>query len=163
MGRVLIFKGREGRQIFVEPGVKSKNDFKVKYRDIWSNRLRTPKHIHIIIDLYMKLALDRELTLELVKYVIDEVILKVTPATQFPPKLQIFPQNKQLVMKKFESLDRYGVYPLDFLMVLIELIMIQEKTNYPDGVMNLKLFERFRDNPDDIFAVVSAATYRGGK
>jgi len=32
--------------------------------------------------------------------------------------------------------------------------MIQEKTNYPTGTMNVKVFEKFRDKYDDIFAVV---------
>lgn len=43
---------------------------------------------------------------------------------------------------------------------ITELIMIQEKTNYPQGVMNLNLFRLFR-NEADIFSVVSAATFRG--
>jgi hypothetical protein len=38
--------------------------------------------------------------------------------------------------------------------------MVQEKTNYPDGTMNLDLFRLFREGAD-IFSVVSAATFRG--
>jgi hypothetical protein len=38
--------------------------------------------------------------------------------------------------------------------------MIQERTNYPEGVLNLQLFQKFRDG-EDIFSVVSAATFRG--
>lgn len=57
-------------------------------------------------------------------------------------------------------MDTYGEYTVEFLLVVTELIMIQEKTNYPDGVMNLNLFQRFRDGAD-IFSVVSAATFRG--
>lgn len=39
--------------------------------------------------------------------------------------------------------------------------MIQEKSNYPNGTLNLHLFERFRAKAD-IFSVVSTATFRGG-
>jgi len=38
--------------------------------------------------------------------------------------------------------------------------MIQEKTNYPTGRMNLDLFRLFR-NEADIFSVVGAATFTG--
>ena len=49
---------------------------------------------------------------------------------------------------------------VEFIVIVTELIMIQEKTNYPTGNLNVKVFERFRDKHDDIFAVVSAATFR---
>jgi len=39
--------------------------------------------------------------------------------------------------------------------------MIQEKTNYPSGTMNIKVFEAFKNNYNDIFSVVSAATFGG--
>jgi hypothetical protein len=38
--------------------------------------------------------------------------------------------------------------------------MIQEKTNYPKGTLNIEVFERFKNHYDDIFSVVSAATFR---
>ncbi len=43
--------------------------------------------------------------------------------------------------------------------LITELIMIQEKTNYPNGTINLNLFKKFR-NGADIFSIVSAATFR---
>jgi hypothetical protein len=59
----------------------------------------------------------------------------------------------------FAELNRYGEYSIEFLLVVIELIMVQEKTNYPTGTMNLRLFQKLRAGAD-IFTLVSAATFR---
>jgi len=70
--------------------------------------------------------------------------------------LQIFRPEQ---VGQFKELDQYGEYSVEFILVVTELIMIQEKTNYPNGTMNLTLFKKFR-NREDIFSVVSAATFR---
>jgi len=152
----IIHRTQRGVRILVSRGVKSQYDFKVQYQEI-GKRVRTPKHIHLIIDLYMKLTGNRQLTLQLVEHIINNVILKVQPATSYPPALQIFSSG---VVSQFQQLDNYGEYSVEFLLVITELIMIQEKTNYPRGVMNLNLFKSFKRG-DDIFSVVSAATFRG--
>jgi len=152
----LIYETSGGIKIFCEPGKKSKFDFKVKYKEP-NKRIRTPKHIHVIIDLYMKLVKDDMLTLSFVDYLIDKVIKRVKPNKSFPPKLQVF--NKEDI-KSFERLNGCGAYSVEFLLVVVELIMIQEITNYPRGNLNLKLFQTFLGNHDDLFKVVSAATFR---
>lgn len=75
--------------IYVSKGGKSLYNFKVRYREP-GKRVRTPKHIHLIIDLYMKRAGDRRLTLQLVDHIINEIILGVSPSKSNPPVLQIF-------------------------------------------------------------------------
>ncbi|MGQ9803045.1 MAG: hypothetical protein ACUVSH_04275 [Anaerolineae bacterium] len=105
----------------------------------------------------MKRTGDRYLTLQLVDHIINEIILKVRPSNSNPPLLQLFSPDH---VTRFQTLDKYGEYSVEFLLVISELIMIQEKTNYPQGVMNLNLFRLFRDEAD-IFSVVSAATFRG--
>ncbi len=151
-----IFKTKEGVEILVSKGRKlqSPYDFKVHYREP-GKRVRTPKHIHLIIDLYIKLAKNEELTMKLVDHIINNIILKLKPATKFPPELQVFNPEQ---IKQFEELNQYGEYSVEFILVVGELIMIQEKTNYPNGTMNLRLFRKFR-NKEDIFSVVSAATF----
>lgn len=154
--RHLVHTTVEGVKIYVSKGGKSEYNFKVQYQEP-RKRVRTPKHIHLIIDLYMKLTGNRSLTLQFVDHIIEQVILKLQPSRSNPPILQVFsPQH----VTKFQPLDAYGEYSIEFLLVVAELVMIQEKTNYPDGVMNLNLFRRFRDEAD-IFSVVSAATFRG--
>lgn len=155
MQLIPIYIASNKATIGVVQGIKSQYDFKVKYKEPLKHE-RTPKHMHIIIDLYMKLVREESITFQMVDHIINDIIKNIKPVTSFPPKLQIFqPKNA----KKFEKLNSYGEYPVDFLLVVIELIQIQEKTNYPNGIMNLRLFEAFRKK-HDIFSIVSAATFR---
>jgi len=152
----LIHSTQSGVGIYVSKGIKSPNDFKVQYREP-GKRMRTPQHIHTIIDLYMKFTGNKQLTMQMVDHIIDNIIMKVKPTTAYPPGLQIFSSNHVV---QFQQLDGFGEYSVEFLLVVIELIMIQEKTNYPTGTMNLNLFRSFRDGKD-LFSVVSTATFRG--
>lgn len=155
MALIPIYRTKNGIIIGVLKGRKSLYNFKVKYRQPGKVE-RTPKHIHVIIDLYMKLVGDEQLTMKLVDHIIEDIILKVKPATTFPPSLQVF---KPIRANQYRDLNHYGEYPVDFLLVTTELIQIQEKTNYPEGTLNLRLFRLFRQKAD-IFSVVSAATFR---
>lgn len=151
-----IYTTSGGVIVYVSKGGKSQHNFKVQYKEP-GKRGRTPKHIHLVIDLYMKRIGDKTLTMQLVDHIINEIILKVNPSTSNPPTLQIFSPDH---VESFRALDAYGEYSIEFLLVTTELIMIQEKTNYSQGVLNLNLFQRFRSEAD-IFSVVSAATFRG--
>jgi hypothetical protein len=146
----------EGVEIFVEKGKKPQSpyDFKVRYKEP-SQRERTPKHIHWIIDLYIKRENDRDLTNQLIDHLID-MTGKLKPATAYPPRLQIYKEEHH---SRFAPLNNWGEYSVEFLLVTIELIMIQEKTNYPCGTINLELLKSFR-REDPIFQVVSRATFR---
>jgi hypothetical protein len=154
----LIYTTQRGVKIYVSKGGKSQFNFKVQYQEPGKS-IRTPKHIHLIIDLYMKKTGNKELTMKLVDHIINDIILKVRPSTTNPPVFQIFSPEQ---VEEFKELDKFGEYSVEFLLVITELIMIQEKTNYPKGVLNLNLFRAFREEKD-IFSVVSAATFRGGK
>jgi hypothetical protein len=151
-----IYTTANGVIVYVSKGGKSLYNFKVQYQEP-GKRIRTPKHIHLIIDLYMKRTGNKFLTMQLVDHIIDRIILTVRPSNSNPPVLQVFSPAH---VGQFSALDAYGEYSVEFLLVITELIMIQEKTNYPQGVMNLNLFRLFRDEAD-IFSVVSAATFRG--
>lgn len=153
--RKLVYTTSDGVEIYVEPGKKSQYDFRVRYREP-GKAIRTPKHIHLIIDLYMKKVCNKELTLRLVEEFL-KMLPELQPATEFPPNFQEFSKDR---FSKFEKLNGCGEYSVEFLAAIFDLIMIQEKTNYPNGTINRKLFEAFL-NEKDIFAVVSAATFRG--
>lgn len=105
----------------------------------------------------MKSVGNEKLTMQMVDHILNDIIHKVSPTTTFPPKLQVF---QPAHIYEYRELNRYGEYPVDFLLVITELIQIQEKTNYPSGTLNLNLFRLFREKTD-IFTVVSAATFRG--
>jgi hypothetical protein len=144
----------DGWRVLVQPGIKSPHDFKVLYQQE-SSRIRTPKHIHLIIDLIIKREHSRDLTRSLIRHMLS-VLTRLRASVSYPPQLQVFRREDA---EEYRALDAFGEYPVAFLLVVFELIMIQEKTNYPSGVMNRHLFERFL-NDADIFSVVSAATFR---
>ncbi|RME78263.1 MAG: hypothetical protein D6784_02660 [Chloroflexi bacterium] len=151
----VIYTTAKGVEIEVLPGKKSRYDFIVKYREP-GKRWRTPKHIHLIVDLFAKRGGNPTLTNLLLDHIINNLIMQVHPSTTFPPSLQIFSPSH---IYPFSDLEQYGEYSIEFLLVIVELIMIQEKTNYPDGDLNLRLFQMLRDGAD-IFSIVSMATFR---
>lgn len=153
--RHLVYTTQDGVEIYVESGSKSQYDFKVRYREP-GKAIRTPKHIHLIIDLYMKKVCNKNLTLALVQEFL-QMLSRLQPTQKFPPTFQEFSKAR---FSKFDALNGCGEYSVEFLAAIFDLIMIQEKTNYPNGSINRKLFEAFL-NERDIFAVVSTATFRG--
>jgi len=149
-----IYTTEEHVKILIIPGKKSEKDFIVKYQQP-GKRIRTPKHIHLIIDLFLKKAFNRELTLSLVENFLD-ILSKLYPAQEYPPTFQYFSKEK---FERFNKLNGYGEYSVEFIAAIFELIMIQEKTNYPNGKMNKNLFLAFL-NEKDIHSIVSTATFR---
>jgi len=155
---ILMHTTREGFQILVTSGKKGKFDYKILYRKPSKTarngftRTRTPKHIHVIVELYAKLGASPKLTLELREYFL-ELFSKVKAVHYYPPSLLFFRPSKA---KKYKKLDRFGEFSSEFLMVFVELLLIQEKTNYSRMEISEKLFRHFAKH--EVFSVVSIAT-----
>jgi hypothetical protein len=149
----LLYTTKEGVQIVCYPGKKkqSQYDFIVKYREP-NKRERTPKHIHLIVEMYVKYAHNPELAMKLRDYFLS-IFDSLQPIDYYPPKLQVFDKKK---IEEFEDLNQVGEFSVEFLMVVTELILIQEKTNYPQGSLTRKLYSDFGEK--DRFAVISQAT-----
>lgn len=156
MTKTIVYKTKKGTDILLTKGSKSKYDFIVKYKQR-GKRERTPKHIHIIIDLYIKLAKNENLTMKFIDHILNVIFPKIKQVDYYPVLPKIF-RNEHII--EFEELNEYGEYTVEFLLVVIELIMMQEKTNYPDGILSLGIFQKLRDK-GDIFSVVSTTTFRG--
>lgn len=154
-GEHVLYTTSDGVEITVIPGNKGPKDFIVKFRKP-GGKTRTPRHIHLIVELYVKQAHNRELTRKLCDYFLG-VFNKVKPITAFPPSLQVF---KPANIKEFAELDEVGEFGVEFLLVVNELIIIQEKTNYPDGSLTQKLYESFKTK--DRFGVVNMAVQGKG-
>ena len=146
--------------MIAEEGSKaeSKWDFLVKYQSP-GKRVRSPAHIHLVIDMYMKRMGNPSRTNELVDYMVRTLIEGAKPATGWLPKLEYF---DPAIVRRFEPLDSFGEFSCEFILAVQELIAKSEKTNYPDGVLNRDLWTSFRRG-DEIFAVVSKARFRGAK
>lgn len=147
----LVHRTKNGVEICVLPGTKSQYDFKVVYTEPRKRR-RTPRHIHMIVELYVKEAHDKATTYALRDHLLA-VYNRLTPATVFPPSLQVYNKGDS---DPFRSLDAVGEFSVEFFLVTSELIFIQEKTNYPDGSLTQKLYQTF--GIKDRFAVVGMAT-----
>lgn len=124
-----IYTTRDGVEINVYPGRKSQWDFKVKFKRPGEKRELTPKHVHIIVEMYVKHAYNPNLTMKLRDHIL-EMMLNIQPIDYFPPRLQFFrPEH----VAPFQELDKVGEFSVEFLLVVTELLAIQEKTNYPKG------------------------------
>ncbi len=129
----LVYTTGENVRIEVYPGSKRQSpyDFIVKFREP-NKRERTPAHIHLIVEMFVKHAYNSSLTLKLRDHIL-EMLSQIKPVTSFPPTLQFF---KSEHIEPFKELDKVGEFTVEFLLIAIELVAIQEKTNYPTGTVN---------------------------
>lgn len=81
-------------QIRVYPGRKqqSPHDFIVRFQEP-GKRERTPRHVHIIVEMYVKHAYNPDLTLRLRDHIL-EMFRHVQPADTFPPTCNFSSQNR---------------------------------------------------------------------
>ena len=154
----LVYACQDGTQIYVAKGVLSQWDFRVGF--LKKDQRGTPrfaKHSHVIIDLYIKYFHNKQLTERLKQYFLW-LLNKVQPITSFPPKVLFF---RREFTKEYRELDNVGIFSVEALMVYTELLMTQEKTNYPPMIFNRKLFNDFLVR--DIYSVINTATHVGRK
>ncbi|MBI4140490.1 hypothetical protein HY485_01490 [Candidatus Woesearchaeota archaeon] len=131
-------------------------DIVIKYQEI-GKRIRTPKHIHWVIDMLIKKEHNRDLTLEFLKYLRD-MWEKIEPFRT--KKEQLACELKQTThhkLKRFDNLNSYGEYTVEFIGHLIELMMIMEKTGLAKAFVFKKLLDAMIEERD-IFQVVAQAT-----
>ena len=154
-GKHLVWTTQNGVEIAVTKGTKPQSayDFVVKYREP-GKRWRTPKHVHLIVELYVKEAYNKTLTHQLRNHLLN-VFEQVQPITVYPPSLQYFQPDHAT---QFQALDTVGEMTVEFLLVVSELIFIQEKTNYPTGSLTYKLYQSSGEK--DRFSVIHMATHR---
>lgn len=159
------FNLKRGEVIGVFQGSRGKNkdlDIVVKYKDRYTrpSSIRTPKHIHWVIDLLIKKQHNKELTCEFIRYLL-EMYNKIEPfknkREQQECKIKYTnPEN----LKKFDKLNNYGQYSVEFIGHVIELLSIEEKTSM-EGAFMFKGVLKALSETNDIFSIVSAATHNG--
>ena len=105
--------------------------------------------------MYVKHAYHPSLTMKLREHIL-KMLSQIKPVTSFPPTLQFFrPEHVEL----FKELDTVGEFTVEFLLVAIELVAIQEKTNYPTGTVTENLYKNF--GVKDRFSVIQGAVWKG--
>ena len=139
-------------------GANPDHDILIKYQE-QGKRLRTPKHIHWVIDLLIKKEHNKELTLKFMKYLrdmYDNVGAFTSKEDRIKCELKETTEEK---LKQFEELNNYGEYKVDFVGHLIELMIKMEKNTPPEKPA--KVFRELMDamiQEKEIFVVVSKAT-----
>lgn len=146
-----IFQGNRGEN----PDL----DIVIKYQEK-NGRVRTPQHIHWVIDILIKKQYNRKLTLEFVEYLRD-MWERVEPFRNKGEQQKCeLTQTTNEKLKKFELLNDYSEYPVEFIGHLIELMMRMEKT----GLKRAFMFKDLLDSiikEKDIFYIVAKATHNG--
>jgi hypothetical protein len=153
-------------KLFIYQGNKSEYDIIIKYKELINGsytRERTPKHIHMAVDLLIKLHEDTVLTNNLLDFLIQHYA-DIKGLSNFDDVNNVFHMDNLLgdcqdIIQQSTLLNNKGEYSVKFLVLLVKLLMIQEKTNYPDGVLFQKLLNKFKSNPT-IWDIVSQASFR---
>lgn len=151
----LVYTTKANVKIGVYPGSKPESpfDFIVKFQEP-DKRERTPAHVHLIVEMYVKHAHNPSLTLELKEHILT-MLSQIKPINSFPPSLQFFMQDH---VEPFKDLDKVGEFSVEFLLVVTELLAIQEKTNYPLGSLTESLYKDF--GVKDRFSVIQKAVLK---
>jgi hypothetical protein len=142
-------------------GYNKDHDILIRYQEN-KKRIRTPKHIHWVIDLLIKKEHNKELTLEFMKY-LRKMYDKVDPFCSKEDRQKCeLKQTAKDKLKPFEELNKYGEYKVDFIGHLIELMIKMEKNTPPEKPA--RVFKELIDSliqEKEIFVVVSKATQIG--
>lgn len=170
-GKLLIEKGTKKAiieyvftdyVIYVFQGNLSQFDIVIKYKK-GEKRIRTPEHIHWVVDILMKMQGNEALTK---KYLIAirncwNTCQPLTNNDFDTLKALIEDGEKAIEIEKYFSLNAYGEYDVEFLYVLMELLAVQEKTNRADAYMFGNIIEELLETDRDIFRIISTAGFGG--
>ena len=128
--------------IFVFQGTLSQFDIVIKYKKD-GKRIRTPKHIHWVVDILMKMQGNEALTKQYLKAIQNcwNICVPLTNNDYDTLKSLIEDGEEEIVIEQYFDLNAFGEYDVEFLYVLMELLAVQEKTNRADAYMFGKIIE----------------------
>lgn len=148
--------------IYVFQGSLSQFDILIKYkRD--GKRIRTPKHIHWVVDILMKMQGNEGLTKRYLLAIQDcwNTCVPLSKNDFDTLKALIESGEKDIETEQYSPLNAFGEYDVEFLYVLMELLAVQEKTNRADAYMFGKIIEELLEADRDIFKIISTAGFGG--
>ena len=151
--KIGVFEGSRGHN--------PDHDILIKYQEE-GKRLRTPKHIHWVIDLLIKKERNKELTLEFMKYLRSMYDRVEGFKSKEDRRACILKETTSEKLKPFQELDKYGEYKVEFIGHLIELMIKMEKNMPPEKPA--RVFRELMDaliQEKEIFVIVSKATQIG--
>lgn len=148
--------------IYVFQGTLSQFDIVIKYKKD-GKRIRTPKHIHWVVDILMKMQGNETLTKQYLETIQScwNTCVPLTNNDYNTLKVLIETGEEEIDIEKYFNLNTFGEYDVEFLYVLMELLAIQEKTNRADAYMFGKIIEELLEADRDIFKIISTAGFGG--
>ena len=162
-----IMRVDDNFKLAIFKGKLSDYDIIIKYRqkqfnNKWSS-IRTPKHIHWVVDLLIKFHIEPTKTKKLLKVLID--LWDETKGFKNENERLSLSFEKILLecssyIEEFDSLNGKGEYSIKFIILMARLLMIQEKSNYEGAYMFRNVLESLFHGYE-IFKIVSAATHTG--
>ena len=160
-GTQLIENGTK-KAIIEFQGNLSQFDIVIKYKKD-GKRIRTPKHIHWVVDILMKMQGNEELTKEYLLAIQNcwNTCVPLSNNDFDTLKDLIETGEKDIKIGQFFDLNVFGEYDVEFLYVLMELLAVQEKTNRADAYMFGKIIEELLETDRDIFKIISTAGFGG--
>lgn len=148
--------------IYVFQGNLSQYDILIKYRKD-GTRIRTPKHIHWVVDILMKMQGNEMLTKQyLVAIQHCWNTCSPLPDNSYETLKTLIEDGEQAIdIEQYFPLNSFGEYDVEFLYVLMELLAVQEKTNRADAYMFGSIIEELLETDRDIFKIISTAGFGG--
>lgn len=148
--------------IFVFQGNLSQFDIVIKYKKD-GTRIRTPKHIHWVVDILMKMQGNEALTKRYLLAIQNCWNSCVPLVNNNYDTLKALIENGEndIDIEQYFDLNSFGEYDVEFLYVLMELLAVQEKTNRADAYMFGSIIEELLETERDIFKIISTAGFGG--
>ena len=148
--------------IYVFQGTLSQFDIVIKYKKD-GTRIRTPKHIHWVVDILMKMQGNEALAKRYLRAIQNcwNACVPLTNNDYATLKALIENGENDIDVEQYFALNAFGEYDVEFLYVLMELLAVQEKTNRADAYMFGKIIEELLEADRDIFKIISTAGFGG--
>lgn len=132
----------------------------IKYKKD-GKRIRTPKHIHWVVDILMKMQGNETLTKQYLEAIQNCWNTCLTNNDYDTLKALIEDGEEEIDIELYFDLNAFGEYNVEFLYVLMELLAVQEKTNRTDAYMFGNIIEELLEADRDIFKIISTAGFGG--
>lgn len=155
----IYFVGTE-YSLHIYTGSKNPNDIRLRYKKT-DTQMRTPKHMHWLLDLILKKEKYPQLTNEFVEMLIDKYSKITTlPTPGFDDYKDFCRKLLEENLRKYKSLSKAGEYQVEFLYLMITLLIAQEKTNYPSGGLFQEMLKSLQYEKVEVFKLLGSEWWK---
>ncbi|KKP38394.1 MAG: hypothetical protein UR30_C0019G0009 [Candidatus Peregrinibacteria bacterium GW2011_GWC2_33_13] len=160
---IALYQGSRGQNPELYFIIKYKQ--KINGQFIKTRPPRQPSHIHWAVDLLIKMHQEPERTEKFLDFLL-EMWENTQPLTTLEERNRILGfdyllNDYEIQIERYNELGRKGEYSIKFLILLLKLLMIQEKTSLNEAYMFKNVLEQLKSSDTTIYKVVSIAMPRG--